>query len=136
MRCCLAVLAFVALVLELAIMTPKIQNESPLQTSFEPRWTQDNEEKEDPNAEKKKTTTPSRHWGLLFLRCLASSESHPLLAKCITNGTVFGLGDVIAQSLADASDDVFSWRRVALTSFYVLRFKDQYCMYGLGVSSE
>ncbi|CAK4085838.1 unnamed protein product [Aphanomyces euteiches] len=55
-------------------------------------------------------------------------QSHPLLAKCITNGTVFGLGDVIAQSLADASDDVFSWRRVALTSFYVLRFKDQYCI--------
>ncbi|KAG9405457.1 hypothetical protein AC1031_003349 [Aphanomyces cochlioides] len=45
-------------------------------------------------------------------------QSHPLLTKCITNGTVFGLGDAIAQSLADESDDVISWRRVTLTSFY------------------
>ncbi|KAG9412527.1 hypothetical protein AC1031_015438 [Aphanomyces cochlioides] len=54
MRCCLAVLTFVALVLEMT--TPKIQNESTQQTSFEPRWTQDNVE-EDPDAETASTKT-------------------------------------------------------------------------------
>ncbi|KAH9193557.1 hypothetical protein AeNC1_004456 [Aphanomyces euteiches] len=55
MRCCVAVLTFVALVLEMT--TPKIENESTQQTSFEPRWTQDSEEKEDHDAETASTNT-------------------------------------------------------------------------------
>ncbi|KDO30545.1 hypothetical protein SPRG_04446 [Saprolegnia parasitica CBS 223.65] len=56
----------------------------------------------------------------MYRRLLAS---HPLLTKSVTTGAIFGVGDVIAQSLFRDEDEAFSATRLGMTSLYGLAFQ-------------
>ncbi|OQS00675.1 hypothetical protein ACHHYP_02911 [Achlya hypogyna] len=49
--------------------------------------------------------------------------TYPLLTKAVTTGGIFGVGDVIAQSLFRDDDAEFSFVRLGLTSLYGLGFQ-------------